>query len=97
MTNGVAALEGAQENATGPTGPGRLRRIGPRRVVGAEIQEIYDYNRTQGWEQNYWARIDDTHHHMMMGTQFILPDNFYKKNIFEISESGIFYRLAHEF
>lgn len=60
----------------GAVGPGRLRRIGPRRMVGADIRDLYEYNKDQGWEQNYWRRVDETLHHMMGGTRFLLPDAF---------------------
>ena len=28
------------------------------------------------WQANYWARLDDTLHHLLGGTRFILPDEF---------------------
>jgi hypothetical protein len=56
----------------------QMRRIGPRRVTGAQIVELFENNRDAGWQENYWTKIDNSLHHLMGGTRFILPDAFLK-------------------
>lgn len=54
----------------------RLRRLRPGRVVGQSIVDLWDNNKAAGWEAYYWKDVDDSLHHLLGGTRFILPDAF---------------------
>jgi hypothetical protein len=55
--------------------PYRPTRIKPGRVLQQQILDLWDNNEAP-WAANYWARLDDSLHHLLGGTRFILPDDF---------------------
>lgn len=68
----ITPIEGP---ASGPLYPYRPRRIRGGRVTQQQISDLWEGN-YPSWQANYWDRLDDTLHHLMGGTRFILPDEF---------------------
>jgi hypothetical protein len=71
-TQTITAVEGP---ASGGLYPYRPRRIRGGRVTQQQIADLWEGN-YQPWATNYWERLDDTLHHLLGGTRFILPDEF---------------------
>lgn len=68
----ITAVEGP---GSSPLYPYRPRRIQGGRVTQGQIAELWEGN-CPAWQANYWDRLDDTLHHLLGGTRFILPDEF---------------------
>jgi hypothetical protein len=71
-----------QQTITSVAGPGanplrpyRATRIRRERVTQQQIYDLWEGN-APSWQANYWERLDDTLHHLLGGTRFILPDEF---------------------
>lgn len=68
----ITPVEGPE---SGSLYPYRPRRIRGGRVTQQQISDLWEGN-YPAWQANYWARLDDTLHHLLGGTRFILPDEF---------------------
>lgn len=68
----ITSIEGP---TAGPLQPYRPVRIQQGRVSQQQILDLWSGN-VDAWQSNYWERLDDTLHHLLGGTRFILPDEF---------------------
>jgi hypothetical protein len=68
----ITQIEGPEASPLTPYRPSRIRG---GRVTQQQILDLWEGN-VDAWATNYWERLDDTLHHLLGGTRFILPDEF---------------------
>lgn len=72
MVQTITPVEGPASNSLRPY---RATRIRGERVSQQQVFDLWEAN-YPAWQANYWERLDDTLHHLLGGTRFILPDEF---------------------